>query len=166
MKTRAIAIVLLAGALVIGALLHFGARRAAETGELSGLDWMAGAWVGEEDGVVMEEVWLSPAGDLMLGMHRDRFPTGGVFFEFLRIEGRRDHVVYVARPAGGEETSFLLVERGEKRAIFENPDHDYPRSISYRLDGRKLRVRIEGEDNGEPRDEEWVWKRSVLNPKS
>lgn len=165
MRTRVILVLLVLAVLVLGGLLHFGSRRAAEVGELSGLDWLAGGWEGEEDGVVMEEVWLAPAGKLMIGMHRDRFPTGGVFYEFLRIEAKGDQVVYVARPAGGEETEFLLVERGETRAIFENPGHDFPQTISYRLEDGDLHVRIEGTENGEARSEEWTWEPSSLRPR-
>ena len=46
--------------------------------------------------------------------------------------------------------------------MFENPDHDFPRTISYHLDDGNLRVRIEGEEGGEGRTEEWTWRPSSL----
>ena len=36
--------------------------------------WLAGHWTGTSNGVAMEEHWTSPAGHLLLGMHRDIGP--------------------------------------------------------------------------------------------
>lgn len=162
MSLRAMIAVLVALALVVGGILHFSSRNSAGSAKLSSLAWMAGCWRGEDDGVMREEAWFAPAGGLMLGMHRDVPHEGAAFFESLRIVDRGDRIDYVARPEGGEETIFHLVERGDRRALFENPDHDFPKTILYRLDRETLRVRIEGEENGRSRREEWSWKRARL----
>ena len=40
-------------------------------GEIQSLAWMSGTWAGEKDGVAMEELWTTPRGGALLGIHRD-----------------------------------------------------------------------------------------------
>ena len=54
-------------------------------------------------------------------------------FEFLRIVERDGGLVYIAQPGGAAPTEFVLTEFGAKRAVFENPRHDYPKRIVYVL---------------------------------
>lgn len=54
-------------------------------------------------------------------------------FEFLRIVERDGGLVYVAQPNGAAPTEFVLTEFSAKRAVFENPRHDYPKRIAYEL---------------------------------
>ena len=69
-------------------------------------------------------------------------------------------ISYFASPSGRPATEFPLIETGDKKAVFENPEHDYPRRIIYWLDGEGfLRARIEGTLRGQERSEEWRWQR-------
>jgi hypothetical protein len=120
---------------------------------------MAGAWVGEQSGTKIEEHWLEPAGGLMLGLHRDVFPSGKAFFEYLRIEPGEKGPVYLASPRGEAATPFVLVESGPRRAVFSNPQHDYPQRILYWIEGDALHARIEGQTSAGPRSSEWVYRR-------
>jgi hypothetical protein len=45
---------------------------------LAQLSWLAGAWSGDDRGTLNEEVWLAPAGGMMLAMHRDTAGLEGV----------------------------------------------------------------------------------------
>ena len=54
-------------------------------------------------------------------------------FEFLRIVERDGGLVYIAQPGGGTPTEFVLTELGPRRAVFDNPRHDYPKRIVYEL---------------------------------
>jgi hypothetical protein len=53
-----------------------------------------------------------------------------------------------------------MVELGDSRAVFENPEHDFPKRIIYRLtpDG-SLNARVEGIEKGRATAEEWTWRR-------
>jgi hypothetical protein len=129
--------------------------------DLDSLDWMAGCWSGEADGTQMEECWLPPAGGMLLGMHRDVLPGGRSFFEFLRIAADSAGVItYWASPRGRPPTPFRLSEVAPARVVFANPAHDHPQRILYWLgkDGR-LHARVEGEEGGVRRVEEWSWSR-------
>ena len=133
------------------------------TETLDELSWMAGYWQGLESDITMEECWLSPRGDLMVGMHRDTFTSGRVFFEYLRIEATEDGIVYYASPRGRNITPFAMVSNEDQRVVFENPEHDYPQRIIYELqsDGA-LRATIEGMEDGELTSSFWTWQRQVI----
>lgn len=130
------------------------------TSDLSTLSWMTGSWSGSAHGVEMEEVWMAPKGNTMLGLHRDVKNGRTVMFEFLRIEAATDGITYWASPRGRPATPFRLIEHKDQRAVFENPQHDFPTRIIYWLakDGA-LHARIEGKQGDKMVSEEWTWRR-------
>lgn len=127
--------------------------------KLDDLAWIAGHWTATIDGVEMEEHWLPPRGNLMLGLHRDVMPNGKVSFEFLRIAATKDGIVYLAQPGGRPPTPFKLIESTSTRAVFANPEHDFPQRILYELRNGRLCARVEGPMNGKEASEEWCWAR-------
>ena len=132
---------------------------AAEEDPLAALAWIGGTWEGQTGNIQMEETWTRPAGGLILGVHRDLFPGGRSFFEFLRIEQRGDDIVYIAMPRGENATEFRMTELKDKRVVFENPEHDFPQKIVYTIDGETLSATVEGVANGERRSSSWQWRR-------
>jgi hypothetical protein len=104
--------------------------------------------------------WMVGSG-LMLGLHRDVFPSGRTFFEFLRIEAGDDGVTYWASPRGREATPFRLIESKPGRVVFENSENDWPQRILYWLEDKDtLAARAEGEQGGKSRAAEWHWTRA------
>ena len=141
---------------------------------LEQLRWMIGHWRGRTvtpgSETVSEELWMEPSAGLMLGLNREvRSRLEGnaaprVSFEFLRIVQRPDAgVVYVAQPGGQSPTEFRLVSSGERRAVFSNPQHDFPQTLTYWRDGESLRARAEGIESGKPLVLEYQWQRAGAN---
>jgi hypothetical protein len=100
------------------------------------LSWLAGAWVGTRGSsgqISIEERWSTPLGGAMLAVSRTVSRGKMSAFEFLRIVERDSGVVYIAQPNGAAPTEFVLTELDAKRAVFENPRHDYPKRIVYEL---------------------------------
>ncbi|MGZ3480680.1 MAG: DUF6265 family protein [Myxococcaceae bacterium] len=124
---------------------------------ISQLGWLGGAWSGDDRGTLNEEVWLAPAGGLMLGMHRDTAGGKATGFEFLRIEQDGEGLVYRAMPEGRPATEFRRMAQGPGCIVFENPEHAFPRRILYWRDGQTLHARIEGSRQGKPASREWAW---------
>lgn len=140
-------------------------KRPAAPGRLASLAWLAGSWARDSAGVRTEEHWMAPGGGLMVGMARSIAGGRVRSYEFLRIRESGDTVAYLASPGGRPPTRFPLKEMGDRWVVFENPTHDFPQRISYRLgaDGR-LTGRTEGMLRGRLEAEEWVWSRAALTP--
>jgi hypothetical protein len=154
--------------LVIPAIAAAGPGHADAAADISleEISWLAGYWQSDERGVLSEECWLAPGGNVMLGLHRDVFADGRTFFEYLRIMETAEGLVYYATPKGYETTKFRLTsydERdGVREVVFENPEHVFPSLIRYTLDARGLMAQAEGIDDGEPVVETWTWTRSAF----
>jgi len=101
---------------------------------ISELSWMSGDWQTPAGGrVQIDEHWTQSAGGSMLGMSRTVAGDKTVEFEYLRIEQREDGIYYVAHPkARCPGTDFKLTRLSSSEAVFENPQHDFPKRIIYR----------------------------------
>jgi hypothetical protein len=123
--------------------------------KIEDLSWMSGHWTLTKDGVVMEEIWTEPRGGVMLGMHRDA-KDAKASFEFFRIAATDQGIVYFAQPGGRPATPFTLAESGNQRAVFANPEHDFPKRLIYWREDAKLCARVEGDGEAA---EQWCWSR-------
>ena len=121
------------------------------------LAWMSGVWICDKGALHVEEYWTPPGGGLLLGAGRELDGKKLTFFEHLRIEEREGTLYYVAIPRGRGVTDFALTLMKEHEVVFENPAHEFPRLIRYRLeqDGT-LVARIEGGG----KSDEWRYRRS------
>jgi len=141
-----------------------GALGQAPPSELERLAWFEGHWQGASGEVAMEEQWTSVRGGALLGLHRDVKGERMVSFEFLRIQSTPEGTFYFASPGSRPPVAFKLVdvgEVGERRAVFENRQHDFPQRILYWLDAQgAMHARIEGLQGGQAVSQEWVWTKS------
>jgi hypothetical protein len=156
-RTRKFALAL---ALFVLAFPALGAPPAAVPG-VADLAFLAGSWVTDAGPMRIEEQWLCPGPDTMIGMGRTVSVAKGktVFFEYLRIEARADGLVYVAQPKGGPATEFRLVRLEARAAVFENLAHDFPKRIVYTrgADGG-LTARVEGDATDGEKAEEVAYR--------
>jgi hypothetical protein len=136
------------------------AAPAAPTPDAATLSWMSGSWAGSQGGTDMEEVWTTPKGGSLLGLHRDVSGGRTISYEFFRIEAAPGGLTYWASPQGRPATPFRMVESGKDRIVFENREHDFPTRILYWLGGDgTLHAKVEGTLQGQPASEEWSWRR-------
>jgi hypothetical protein len=131
-----------------------------QAADAAALSWMAGCWRQESSGRVVEETWMAPRGDGMLGMSRTVAKGRIVEHEFLQIRVQDGRLVYIAKPSRQPEASFTAKSAGAGEVIFENLAHDFPQRIIYRLqsDGN-LAARIEGTEKGQARGIDFGMKR-------
>lgn len=118
-----------------------------QTPTIADLSWIAGDWQTAPGGrAQIEEHWTSVAGGSMMGVSRTVAGEKTVEFEYLRIEQRADGVYYVAHPkARCPGTDFKLTKASTTEAVFENPQHDFPKRIIYRKTADdSLTARIDG----------------------
>jgi len=119
--------------LTLAALLLF-ASFSVENPTLADISWISGDWQTAPGGRrQIEEHWTAVAGGSMMGMSRAVAGDKTVEFEYLRIEQRTDGIYYVAHPgARCPGTDFKLTSASATEAVFENPQHDFPKRIIYR----------------------------------
>jgi hypothetical protein len=145
----------MAFALVCVAVPAFAAAQAAPT--LSDLSFMSGCWRGDFGGEsALEEFYTMPSANLMLGT--SRFMRGGraVQHEFSRITADSAGIVLLPFPNGRpSEHGFRLTKLEGESALFEAPEHDFPKRIRYsRGEDGSLSARIDGGEGSE-QSQEW-----------
>lgn len=117
------------------------------------LYWLAGCWSSANAEPGSGEQWMPPAGGTMLGTSRVVRDGKTVAWEFVRIRETVDGgLEYIASPSGQTQATFQLHTLSDREVTFENPQHDFPQRIIYRLDADGiLNARIEGTVAGEKR---------------
>jgi hypothetical protein len=125
------------------------------------LEWLSGCWAAANQDAGSGEQWMPPAGGTMLGISRSVRDGRTVAFEFIRIAEQADgELVFIASPSGQNTTQFSMTSLGDREVIFENPDHDFPQRIIYRLiSDEELLGRVEGTINGAERTLDFPMKK-------
>ena len=104
---------------------------------------------------------MPPAGSTMIGVSRSVRNGETVAFEFIRIvEQEGGGLQFIASPSGQNTARFSLFSLSDREVIFENPDHDFPQRIIYRLmSDEDLLGRIEGTIDGKERAVDFPMKK-------
>jgi hypothetical protein len=126
------------------------------------LTWMAGYWLSCADGEV-SETWSDPRAGLMVGQGMTVPTTGRPTFEMFHIAAHGGGIAYFTQPGGQPAIIFPATEADRTHVVFENPTHDFPQRIIYRLDGADMVARIEGRMNGRDESMEWRYRPAPLN---
>ncbi len=123
------------------------------TADISRLSWLSGCWAYDNEEPGSGEYWMPPVGGTMFALSRTVRDSKTVAFEYLRIEESAEgSLALFASPSGQSPARFDMVSLTNNEVVFENPEHDFPQRIIYRLaqDGRLI-GRIEGPPNGRPK---------------
>ncbi len=154
---------------VLCLLFAIGVATAQSSGQSTGqafsvdrLRWMSGCWVSDDGKERLEEFWMKPAGQSMIGLSRTIAGGKTVFFEYAEIAETKGEVAYtVALGIGARSVSFKLIKGTDTEAVFENLTHDFPQRIIYRrASANSLFARIEGSEKGLPKALDFPYKRS------
>jgi hypothetical protein len=130
--------------------------------DVDGLAWMAGCWEFTRGGTSVEEHWMAPRGGALIGMSRTVREGRMVAYESVIIRGDSSgRLAYHAFPSGQAPAVFPAVEVTDSSAIFEDPTHDFPQRIIYRLRGDTLGARVEGIRNGALRGSDFPYLRTA-----
>ncbi|RJG15125.1 DUF6265 family protein [Massilia cavernae] len=128
--------------------------------------WLQGCWqaTGGEPG--SGETWTSAAGGTLLGLSRTVKGGRTVAHEFVQIrETEPGKLAYIALPSGQAQATFPLAHASDKRVVFENLAHDFPKRIIYRREGsRLLFARVEGEIKGKLKGIDFPMERTSCDP--
>lgn len=98
--------------------------------------WLTGCWREANAGQVIDEIWLPPAGDALVGMARTVRSDTLRSWEQLVIRRGSNGLVLEATPSGQPPAAFLAAEVNDTVIAFENLTHDFPQVIRYQRLGR------------------------------
>ena len=121
---------------------------AAQTASPPPLEWMAGCWEMATERSTTTERWSDAAGGVLLGSSKTMREGRVAAWELLRIQGAGDGSwQYWAYPSGQTPTTFAATSANADSVTFENPEHDFPQSITYRRRPDSLVASIQGESS-------------------
>ena len=125
------------------------------------LAWLSGCWASANQEPGSTEQWMPPAGGTMIGANRSVRDGKTVAFEFMRIVEHEDGgLEFIASPSGQNTASFAMSSLADHEVVFENPDHDFPQRVIYRLvSNEDLVGRIEGTIDGVERAVDFPMKK-------
>jgi hypothetical protein len=103
---------------------------------VSQFNWLFGSWAMKEtDGIVTEQ-WKPVNDSLMEGSSDFIKGDSTIPFEKIKLLRREENFYYAAQAAGqndGQPVEFKLTSFSDTGFVAENPQHDFPKRITYRL---------------------------------
>ena len=110
----------------------------------SSFDWLVGSWVNQESQAIEE--WEKSSDHLFLGTAYVESKGEKVVKEKIRIESINNTYYYIAEiPETSISVTFNITHIGESGFVCESEEINFPRKISYELNGfDDLSTRLEG----------------------
>lgn len=128
--------------------------------DIQSLAWLGGCWESKQPSLHSQEQWMPPSGGIMIGMGRTVKNGKLVSVEFMELRQDGPNLVFTAHPSGQKTARFKVTSASATEAIFENPDHDFPQKIEYRLTKPDVLVAtVSGNLNGKNRVEQFQFSR-------
>ena len=146
---------------IVGLVAVVSSNAASQT--LSGIHraaWLQGCWEMTTATRSVEEAWTLPKAGAMIGVSRTIQNGKMTAYEFIVLREERERLAYVAHPSGQPPATFLSTVISASELIFENPAHDFPQQIGYRLEGDALTAWIRGAQKGRERRIEFPYRRT------
>ena len=115
--------------------------------------WLSGCWAFHAGDRVVEESWMPERGGTMLGMSRTSRGDVMKEHEFVVLQPAGTALEYHVIAGAQPETVFRAATTSSREVVFENPEHDFPKRIGYRLvSADSLEAWVDGgpDDRGKP----------------
>ncbi len=119
------------------------------TTDFSALSWLEGKWSRlniKKPGRTTVEIWKKTNDTEFRGIGITLQGKDTVFVERLKIIIDGNEIHYVADiPENPEPVHFKFTAQSEQGFVCENPKHDYPKKISYQVDGNTMKAQTSGD---------------------
>ncbi len=118
------------------------------TDNFNKLKWIEGTWtrVNNESGQSGIEIWQKISPHEFRGKGVTLKGSDTLFVEKLQLILKEDNIFYVSDvPENPNPVPFKLTELTSIGFAGENPQHDFPKKISYQLSGKLLTATISGD---------------------
>ncbi|MBA6392326.1 hypothetical protein H4J38_16285 [Colwellia sp. BRX10-3] len=120
-------------------------------GTIESLTWLVGNWNSENSQLKINESWKQISAKTLEGsgythsIEKNKIVSS----ETLRLVEMSGEIFYIAKVASNDlPVAFKLTSCTAKTAIFENPQHDFPKKLSYQFNKAKsITVFVSGEND-------------------
>jgi hypothetical protein len=133
--SKSITIPLMAAVFTMGAYANLASKNAMQP-----FQWLLGNWESLRKAGMMEEGWRSVNDSSLAGRSTLIKPDGTAqVLEEIELVYRNKQYFYIVSDLnqnGGSKISFKISQFSESGFLAENPQHDFPRRIRYRLIGK------------------------------
>ena len=112
------------------------------------LEWLVGTWnrTNVKPGKSAHERWEKTNALELRGIGVSMQGKDTTFVEKITILIKDNNIYYVADvPENEKPVYFKLTEISNSGFVCENPEHDFPKKISYQLNGADLKAQISGD---------------------
>jgi len=128
--------------------LSFSQPVSPKTSDFTKLSWLEGTWTRTnitKPGRSAHERWEKTNLNTLRGFGVTMQGQDTIFLEKITVLIKDDAIYYVADvPQNRQPIFFKFTEITESGFVCENPEHDFPKKISYQLEGVKLKAQISG----------------------
>ena len=122
--------------------------------------WLQGCWELVSPTRSVEEYWMAARGGSMIGVSRTIRNGKTTAYEMIVLREEGERLAYEAHPSGQPAATFLSTRISPTELVFENPAHDFPQEVGYRLKGETLLAWIRGIQKGTEQRIEFPYKRA------
>lgn len=137
---------LLLCAIIVSGAAHSQSANAVKA-DLKNISWLTGKWsrTNAKPGRSGYEIWKSEADTVWIGRGINMRGSDTTFVEKLKIVQRNQQLYYVADvPNNAQPVNFLFTSIDATGFTCENPQHDFPKKITYTLIDNRMRAVISG----------------------
>lgn len=125
--------------------------------------WLIGEWHNVTPEGIATESWTKQNDTVYAGKSLFIIGKDTVSSESLRLEQLGQEVAYVPTVKDqnkGLPVRFVMKTMSDTQMIFENPQHDFPQTISYtKINADSLVAEISGKEHGQERKQAFPMKR-------
>ncbi|RYG27660.1 MAG: hypothetical protein EOO01_41020 [Chitinophagaceae bacterium] len=136
--------------LCISSFLVFGMMSIAQNPAINDLSWLTGNWtaIKNKPGKLRTERWEPAVTGRMQGYGIVVQGRDTTFMEKMHIEDKDGTLYFVAEvPENKKPVFFKVITMSKDGFECENPDHDFPKKITYQKRSDTLTVNISGNGN-------------------
>jgi hypothetical protein len=131
--------------------------------ELSRAEWLIGTWENKTSRGSTYETWNKVSNDEFSGKSYMLKENDTVVFETIRLVREKDRLFYIPTVKNQNNNlpvRFAVKTISDTALVFENPQHDFPKIISYtKINTDALVAEISGTKNGQERKQTFPMKR-------
>ncbi len=129
--------------------------------ELQKATWLVGEWEKTDSLGTLKEIWTSKNDSTFIGQsYYFQNEKDTLHFESIELMQDQEHLIYSATVKGENNDTaipFQMTKDEDSLLIFENPKHDYPQKIEYRLLKNKgLSILVSGKEKGNTRSQTYL----------